>query len=286
MPLGNTAAHQARCGMFNVTRSDRHTSHISAKFQGMIAVFNTPIHRPPEAHVPAHDAVYQAQTIPMIPSGREESAGRVVVGGIGAAMKRHPVATAVVVTTAVLATVGLVAKSAPGNSPSEESRLDRISQPHSLSLPVIGPFANSATVVDMCERTVRKFPSASDTQAGRLTMQVLQSIKSSAEDILRVAGLLVRDSAVELPELENAARCSGVSLKQNKVEPMIAYLEARISLLQEGGGVISIDGPRSSLSTQMLVSRINQKLLVLKEIDGMLYSATATINERILQLRG
>ncbi|WP_250627366.1 hypothetical protein [Pinirhizobacter soli] len=287
MPIGNTTAHQARASIFqNAMNVGRHPGPDARSCRGLLGVSNSPLHRDSDTRVPERREIYQALSIPMNPDDRGEQGSRVATGSIGAAMKRHPWATTIVATTAVFAMVGFVARQASDSSQSAAPWLDSLPQPQSLNMPGNVSSTNSPTVVGVCEQAIGKFPRTNGAQVNDLSITQLRSIKSDAESILGLARSMVRDSAVGFGELGRAARCSGVSLREQKVEAMIAELRAKKSHLEQLRGELSIDMAERILALRMRTAEIDRKLSVLTQISQRLFDATVAINRRMLEIAG
>jgi len=285
MPAVNHAAHQARVGTFyNKINSDHGSTSSDRQIGRLLGVSNDPANPMPGTHVRPSNEIYRDLSIPISPHGMEEPCNRVVTGGIRAAMQQRPLTTGVLVTTAVLAAVTVVAKLTPDRSEPVAPWLDNV-PPHSLGISGMGSYATGTTVLGICEQAIRKCPPTSGTRVNRPSITELQSIKNDAESILRKTQGMVRDSTVEFEELQRAASCAGTRLRGEKVEPMIDAFKAMRSDLEGQDGGLSIDMATRIRAAQMRVE-IDQKLPVLTETSNLLYDATVALNDRLMEIAG
>ena len=276
--------YRATVGNFhNTMNSLQGSAPNERRFEEMVRVSNIPSNQGPSTHALAHNAHYWPLSIE-----GERQGNCLAPVRITNAMKQRPLATAIALTAAVLATVTVagIATQRSGGSALAAPGSDHVPQPLPLVMSVDSSAANSATVVGICGKSLCKFPQSNGAQVICPPMAKLRSIEGDAERILRTARSMVQDSAVGSEELQEAAECSGVRLMGSKVDPLMASLrEERQRLIEEAGGT-SIDQPIRILATRIQVAEIERKLSVLGDIKRHLYDATVTINQRLLELAG
>jgi len=294
MPAMNPASHQAQVGLFNSRINPTQAPAPSRQqVQGLLGVSNTPPDLSRGTHASMPNDMYRPLSIEMSSDDMDVPGSRVGTGGIGTAIGRLPRGTGyVLAAAAVVTTVAFVATSTSDSLataaqwPDDVPQSLPLPQPQPLIMSGSGSSANSATVVGVCEQAINKFPRSNGAQVYCPSMEKLQSIESDAKSILSMARSMVQDSAVRRGELRRAAQCSGVRFRENKVEPLIAALRAEKSRLSEEWGGKSVDHPIRILATQMQVADIDRSLLVLTRTSNDLYDATATINNKLLELVG
>lgn len=287
MPAISFADNRARIGVFNnATHSGQDSIPSGRQLQGLLGVSNTPRDPAPSIYAPMGNGIYPPLSIPVSPDDMREPGSRAATGGMGSAMKRHPWATGIVLTTAVLATVAVVARPASDGSVSAAAWPDSVPQPQPLVVSGSDASVHPATIVGICNRAIDKFPRAGEAHENFPSMKELYSIRNDAESILQIARSMVRDNVVGSRELRSAADCSGVRLRRNKVEPLIADLQAEKSRLLEGVGGDSVDMPERVLVAQIQITGIDRRLGVLTQTSRHLYDATVALNTRLLQMAG
>lgn len=288
MPATNPADHQARSSIFyNRISSRQDAAPNGRQLREMIGISNTPHQL--GSGIPAAQAreeVYPSLSIPVSPDDMGETGSRVATGGIGSAIKRHPLAATFVVGVTVFTTIACVANLSPDSSRSAASWPDGLPKPQSLNVGGGVSFASNPTVFGVCQQAIENFPPSSGTQADLPSLRALRLIKSDAEDVRRMAQSMVQDHAMTSTDLQRAARCTGVRLLRDKVEAMTADLQAMRRQLGEGTGADSIDAAAGNIIAQQQDAEIGQRLEVLGVINHCLTQATIVINERLLQMAG
>jgi hypothetical protein len=286
MPAISFADSRGRLGAFhNAIQPDRKAAPGGRQFEGLLGVSNTPDGLTPGRHALLPNDIYHQLSIPANSAGGAMVGHRVIAGGIGTAIKRHPVAAGVVLTTAILATVAVVVRPASHDLVTATSWPD-MPKPQPLIMSNSEASSSPATIIDICNRAIEKFPRTADAHENFPSMEELYSIESDAESILQLAQGMVRDNAVGSRELRRAAACSGGRLRRRNVEPLIADLQAEKSRLLEGVAGDSIDMPGRVLVAQRQVAGIDQRLGVLMRTSGHLYDATVALNTRLLKMAG
>ena len=286
MPIDNAVAHQARVSRFSsALLSPWNISRNEQKIPEMSRVHNTPVHRAIGVDAP----VYQALTIPIGASDQEEPTSPDLASGIRAAMKRHPVATTFVATTAALAAIGLVVRPGPNHSGSLVPRLNNISEPQSLNVAAaMSAFHSeadvSAKIIRVCERVIGELDRIIDSRV--TTTSALQSMKSDAEAIHRWAASMARNPAVTRLDLERAVRCLGVRLGQDKIVKMIYGLRTERAGLRGELGGLSRDRHLRLDAARKREASIDRMIPVLETIKMHLTAATKTLNLRLLAMAG